>query len=220
MAEFLEDCAGVFRGISACLRDGPCDCENNEIAVGCDLAKHQDYTVCIAVCLNCGRCIAIDRYNKLDWHVQKRRIAAFAAEYGAGLLIDSTGVGDPIYDDLRHAGVPVRGYKFTGPTKTRLIQGLIVSIEQERITWPEEWDVVTNELRRYEYEFTSQGNLRYNAPAGFHDDCVIALALANMCLTNRVPSVYSHAQDEPPQYVKDVQELDTEIAALEKELDL
>jgi hypothetical protein len=39
--------------------------------------------------------------------------------------------------------------------------------------------VLTNEMRRYEYEISARGRLSYNAPSGFHDDCVIALALAN-----------------------------------------
>jgi hypothetical protein len=32
----------------------------------------------------------------------------------------------------------------------------------------------------FEYQFTSTG-VRYNAPTGFHDDCVNALALAVKC---------------------------------------
>lgn len=40
-------------------------------------------------------------------------------------------------------------------------------------------EVLTDELRRYEYEYTGGGRLTYSAPSGFHDDCVIALALAS-----------------------------------------
>ena len=34
-------------------------------------------------------------------------------------------------------------------------------------------------MKRYEYEISAAGHISYNAPAGYHDDCVIALALAN-----------------------------------------
>jgi len=39
--------------------------------------------------------------------------------------------------------------------------------------------VLTAELKRYEYVISSTGHISYNAPSGYHDDCVIALALAN-----------------------------------------
>ena len=41
------------------------------------------------------------------------------------------------------------------------------------------WEVLTAELKRYEYTIMPSGGISYNAPSGFHDDCVIALALAN-----------------------------------------
>ncbi|MEI6148964.1 MAG: hypothetical protein WCS01_07700 [bacterium] len=39
--------------------------------------------------------------------------------------------------------------------------------------------VLTAEMRRYEYAIGPSGSITYNAPAGYHDDCVMALALAN-----------------------------------------
>jgi hypothetical protein len=42
-----------------------------------------------------------------------------------------------------------------------------------------DWEVLTSELQRYEYAISPTGVITYNAPAGYHDDCVIALALAN-----------------------------------------
>jgi hypothetical protein len=41
------------------------------------------------------------------------------------------------------------------------------------------WEILANEMKRYEYEISSTGRISYNAPSGYHDDCVIALALAN-----------------------------------------
>jgi hypothetical protein len=42
-----------------------------------------------------------------------------------------------------------------------------------------DWQVLTNEMKRYEYEILPSGTITYSAPAGYHDDCVMALALAN-----------------------------------------
>ena len=41
------------------------------------------------------------------------------------------------------------------------------------------WEILTNEMKRYEYQIMPSGGISYGAPAGFHDDCVMALALAN-----------------------------------------
>ena len=38
---------------------------------------------------------------------------------------------------------------------------------------------VKNELSAFTYTLTKTGKISYNAPAGFHDDIVIAIALAN-----------------------------------------
>ena len=40
------------------------------------------------------------------------------------------------------------------------------------------WEVLTDELRRYEYEIGPFGQVSYAAPSGGHDDCVMALASA------------------------------------------
>jgi len=46
---------------------------------------------------------------------------------------------------------------------------------KEKYTFPE--GVITQELETFEYQYTAHG-VRYSAPSGFHDDAVMALALA------------------------------------------
>ena len=51
-------------------------------------------------------------------------------------------------------------------------------------------NVIKEELEIFEYQYTSTG-VRYNAPSGFHDDCVNALALAVKCKNeNKYTGVY------------------------------
>jgi hypothetical protein len=40
------------------------------------------------------------------------------------------------------------------------------------------WEVLTAEMRRYEYDIGPTGQISYAAPSGYHDDCVMSLALA------------------------------------------
>jgi hypothetical protein len=137
----------------------------------------------------------MERFNHLDWPIQKERILAFARKYRGRLILDATGIGDPIFDDLKHVYVDIEGFKLTSASKTSLIQRLIVAVEQRKVMWPSfastvqeprvmdgvcaDWQVLTNEMKRYEYEILPSGTITYNAPAGYHDDCVMALALAN-----------------------------------------
>ena len=181
MAEFLEDSAGVFRGVDGCLvaagEDSLTEAQRRNVIVGCDIAKHTDWTVLIAMDAKTGLCLEMERFNQLDWPLQKERIAAFVRRWNALLVMDATGVGDPVYDDLRRVLPRVEGFKITAQTKRELVQGLMVAVEQRRVMWQAAWEILTAEMRRYEYDIGPTGQISYAAPSGHHDDCVMALAL-------------------------------------------
>ena len=190
MAEFMEDSAGVFRNVDACTLSSDqwaleSKAYHRHVVIGCDVAKHTDWTVLIAMDAETGRCFAMERFNQLDWPIQKERILGFARKYRGRLILDATGVGDPIYDDLKRVYADIEGFKLTSASKTALIQRLIVGVEQRRVSWPAAngtsapWEILTAELKRYEYEISPSGGITYNAPSGYHDDCVMSLALAN-----------------------------------------
>ena len=179
-AEFLEDSASVFRNVDNCMappsvKEGKI--EGKEYYIGLDLAKHVDFTV-LTILDGDGNQVYHVRLNKLDWPYQKRLIIDLVRSYGGLLVMDSTGVGDPIYDDLVNEGLNVIGYKFTNQSKKQLIECLMISIEQEKIRLLDE-PIQTNEMKIFGYEISPSGVMKYSAPQGKHDDCVIALALAN-----------------------------------------
>jgi phage FluMu gp28-like protein len=140
------------------------------VAFGIDLAKSVDHTVIIGLD-NEGNVAYFDRFQ-MDWHNTKENIKRLPR---CPILIDSTGVGDPITEDLKRENIMVEGLKFTSQSKQQLMEGLATAIQQARIGFPS--GVIVNELEVFEYQFTSNG-VRYSAPSGFHDDCVMALALA------------------------------------------
>jgi phage FluMu gp28-like protein len=149
---------------------------------GLDLARLTDFTV-LTILDGEGRQVFKDRFNLLDWAVQKQRIIGTVNRYGARVLLDSTGIGDPIYDDLQRAGLSVQGYKFTADSKKKLIESLMLAFEQGSIRILDDPDQ-RNELDIFEYTIGSSGTVHYSAPEGYHDDCVIALALAWWCFKN------------------------------------
>jgi len=176
--EFNEDSAGVFRGVDNCVHGS---LKGKELGLtyvtGVDLAKSEDYTVVLTICRETHEVVAMQRFNQIDWSVQKEHIIGETKKYNSMAVVDATGLGDPIVEDLIKSGVNVLPYHLTSPSKKELIDRLVIAIEQRLITFPN-IEVLIDELKNYTYEILPSRNLRYTAPEGMHDDCVIALALA------------------------------------------
>lgn len=147
-------------------------------AWGWDLAKRQDWTAGIALDSD-GNMVKIVRFQA-SWRDTKARI--IAETKGKPALIDSTGVGDPILEDLQAAPGNFEGYIFSSRSKQMLMDNLAIAIQHAEIGLTE--GVLINELESFEYEYTGTG-VRYSAPEGMHDDCVCALALAKKRLGGR-----------------------------------
>jgi hypothetical protein len=148
---------------------------------GIDLAKSFDYTVIIGLDAN-GHVAHFERFQK-DWAQTKETILRL--DKSKPVVIDSTGVGDAITEDLQRHFNAMHGFKYTSSSKQQLMEALASSIHKREIFYPD--NEIKSELEIFEYQYTATG-VRYNAPTGFHDDCVNALALANKCKNN-----YKHA---------------------------
>jgi hypothetical protein len=147
-------------------------------AWGWDFAKKRDYTVGIGLDED-GRCCRFERFQHVPWGETMNRVVAMTGIVPA--LGDSTGVGDPIVEEVqRKLGGTFQGYHFTQSSKQKLMEGLAVAIQSRTVTFPD--GAIVQELEQFEFEFTRIG-IRYSAPEGYFDDCVCALALANMCRT-------------------------------------
>jgi hypothetical protein len=177
-ADFLDDGAGVFSGVDQILT-ADTKAPSGRILVGLDLAKHTDFTRLIALDARSGACVDRAGWNQLNWPIQIERIVRFVRKHKAVLVMDSTGIGDVVYDSLVSQLSEIVPIHLTSASKTDLIQRLQVSIEQRDISMPRDWSDVVDELNRFEWSITEKGTLTYSAPDGFHDDWVIALALAS-----------------------------------------
>lgn len=137
---------------------------------GWDLAKSVDWTVGVALDDEGATC-GFERFQ-LPWETTESRI--LAATKGVKAIVDSTGVGDPIVERLQRSGY-FQGFKFTQTSKQDLMMGLAAAIQKQEVFFP--GGPIVSELESFEYEYTRTG-VRYTAPEGMHDDCVMALALA------------------------------------------
>lgn len=177
-AVFLENVGTVFRNVTSHVQKEIKPFTPNEsVVVGCDLAKHQDFTVVVALGSD-GRLVGFDRFQQFDWVFQRQKIRAFCLAHNeAALLLDSTGIGDPIFDEISREYRRVSGYKITQTSKKELIENLSMMLDNNEIILSDN-PVLLSELQLFAYEMTASGQPKYGAPESYHDDCVIALALA------------------------------------------
>ncbi len=207
-AEFLEDGDTVFKNLSNCLVGEPIEIEtqeqlfdtgdvkdltrtdlegkkfitraaNRRFVAGLDLAKSVDYTVFWVMDMETGDCMYYRRLNKTDYRIILKHAADVCQRFNnAELIFDATGVGSGLADFFQNHNVSTHPYVFTNESKNELVVSLALAIEYNEIKIPNIQTVV-NELSVFTYSLTRTGKLSYSAPSGYHDDIVMALALAN-----------------------------------------
>ena len=156
------------------------------ICYGIDLAKYTDWTVIIGLNQD-GNVAYFERFQK-DW---SQTLATIKQTIGnTPAFIDSTGVGDPIVEQLQREHPRVKGFKFTSQSKQQLIEGLVMAVQGNNIGFPD--GAIADEMRNFEFEYSRTG-VRYTAPQGLHDDCVMSLALARDCKQHNKPGLFYYA---------------------------
>jgi len=183
--KFIEGGASFFRGVQDNRIPEKDEYDpTHKYQMGVDLAKHQDYTVITVIDLMNFRVMKQERFNQMDYVTQKAKIEAMYLRYGKPLIyMDSTGVGEPIYDDLCHRRLRVEPFHFTEGSRKDLLTNLQMLIEQGKIGLPDN-DILLGELQSFQYELSDRGKLKIQVPSGSHDDTVFSLALACWNLPN------------------------------------
>jgi len=182
MAAFLEGEGIVFRNITACLHaPDPADMakhKGHQIVAGVDWAKQNDFTAISVGCRTCQVEIARDRFNKIDYAFQVKRLEEIIRRYDVQrILVELNSIGEPNFESLQRMGLPVIGFQTTAKSKPPLIENLALALQAEE--WQFQNDKVwTGELEAYEVKINDVTNrATYSAPEGMHDDTVVARAL-------------------------------------------
>ena len=193
LAKLLKGDSGVFGDVSKCIYGQLERARYGEkYYAGIDPARLKDYFV-VVVLDKWGHVVAFLRKNKTSWNYMYDATAALLKEYNNAFgYCDSTGVGDPVLEELWKRGLNLSGVDYRRDNnKVRLIEELMRSVENEKVSWPEELEILTNEMEIFEGTIRSSGKIKYSAPEGEHDDTVNGLALANKALIETGISVIS-----------------------------
>ena len=216
LAEFIDDAGTVFRNVDSILENCESDArEGHHYIMGVDLAESEDWTVISVFDCDTKKEVHLDRFQKRDYPLQKKQIIAKACRYNnARVIMDVTGVGRPIYEDIMNEGVFVEDFTFTGKSKEELIGKLIVAVEEKQIRLLP-IKVATDEMEAFEFKYRDEKtglplkNIKYGAPQGYHDDVVCSRALAVWGLTPGKPKevngiLEAFKKRKPKQIVSDI----------------
>jgi phage FluMu gp28-like protein len=179
LAEFIEDGGAVFRNVTACARPlYGCALPQRRIVFGVDWGKSEDFTAIAVMDADTRECLLVDRFNEVGWSLQRGRIMALAATWHPrAVWAEENSIGAPNIEALQAEGLPVYPFQTTPISKGPLIESLALAFERGEIALPAN-PVLIGELQAYSMERLPSGRFAYSAPAGMHDDTVIALALA------------------------------------------
>lgn len=179
LAQFVSNAASVFRQLPEATRElAPIE-PGDHVFLGIDLAKRYDFTVLTGSRLRDRMPCYHERFNDVSWPMQRQRIhmAIEKIEAAGGtvtVLMDTTGVGDVVFDDLEAEGLDIIPITFSNKWKQMAVMLLSADLERgNAFILPQQH----NEFQAYAYTITSAGRFVYSAPGGGHDDEVSAKLL-------------------------------------------
>ena len=177
--KFIESATSFFKRINeVCILQEKQPDPLHYYQMGVDLAKYQDFTVISVIDLNTFEQVAMERFNQVDWNLQKAKIEAIYHKWGKPRgYIDATGVGDPIVEDLVRQGVALEPIKFNEQNRKDILTNLSIQMEQAKIKLLDD-PTLKSELSYFQYQLSDNGKLKVVVPDGLHDDTVFGTALS------------------------------------------
>jgi hypothetical protein len=175
---------------------------SGHVFLGIDLAKTNDYTVIYGANETDLNNCYFERLNTVSWPEQKRRIKRAVAQLkragatGVTLVMDSTGVGDPIVEDMEEAGFDVVGINFT-TYKNKMVVNFAKDLEENKAKILDQG--IIEEFENYAMtQSPTSGKISYSAPEGMHDDVVSAKILQHWGITQEgAPDVTTITASDP-----------------------
>ena len=186
LATFLDDAGGVFRRVmdAATATEQEEAQSGHEYVIGVDWGQSRDFTVLAVIDITTRELCHLDRFNQIDYTVQRGRLVALCERFRPiQVLAELNAMGQPIVEQLQRDGLPMHGFTTTNATKAAAVDALALSFERGDIRILPE-PVLIGELQAYEMSKTKTGLRSFSAPAGMHDDTVMALAIGWAAVAN------------------------------------
>jgi phage FluMu gp28-like protein len=152
-----------------------------EYFAGLDLGKLQDHSA-IAIIQRDSDTLKLVFHHEFPLGINYTEVIATTARANQQfhlrkLLVDQTGIGEPILEALHEKSIAAEGTTLTQDTKTELLTNLKLIMEQQRLALPYD-KRLCEQINDQQYDYTGNGKLTFTHPQGTHDDQLWALALA------------------------------------------
>jgi len=191
--KMIEDCFDKDRKFTFATEGG-------NIYIGVDLAvssgPRADYDCFIVVERKAGYIIIRHGETHKGWSIESKvnrinELAKIYKENLANIIIDQSGIGSAIINDIRNKGYPVKAQDFHPTNRNQLLMNLKKILEEKILIIPFNQDdantqmftkKLTLELVKFKEVTTDKSGTRLTSPkyvsTGTHDDTVMALAMA------------------------------------------
>jgi hypothetical protein len=180
LGEFIEDGSFVFSNIRACVGEFS---TKPSVFCGVDWAvgSNGDYTA-VVMLDDDGHVTFLDYFNNIEPTEQIERIVRDLETHPElrKVQVEKNSIGNVFYDMLKRQykkSSIIQLFNTDNESKRRIIEQLVSAFQQEKIQIPND-DETVRELNHYAVERTPTGKVAYNALTGYHDDIIMALAMA------------------------------------------
>ena len=178
LAEFIDGGAGIFAPKWEEAAGG------TRFFAGVDLGRADDYSV-LSIFNEQGKQVYINRWRHNTWANITREITTVINQFNARAFVEVNSIGDALIDQIKQQcrnPQNIDPFVTTSKSKNDAIEQLAVATQNAEVTFlPVDWLQKEFDVFTFEYNAKSR-TIKYGAPYGFHDDGVMATAIAYNCL--------------------------------------
>jgi phage FluMu gp28-like protein len=190
LAEFIDDGGEVFQNLKkvSVLSKYPSHNSNEKYYAGLDFGRQNDYTV-LTILDSEGNLVDFYRERQKSWDIIISEVVSKLRQYKPQIFAEVNSIGDVLFENIRKQYSGIQPFVTSNDSKQNIIEDLIMVLNEEKLKLPTEdlnFDLY-REMSQFTYEYSPRTRkVRYTAPNGLHDDCVISLALANHALKKKI----------------------------------
>ena len=184
-AEFV-DSSSIFNNISdvMCLEPINEPQPDERYFAGIDIGFINDASV-LSIVNKDGNLVKYYRWDNIEAPELMNEIVEINKKWKfIKVLIESNNQGLTIYQDLRRRMSNIEEFSTNSKTKPEIINRLIHLFNTQEIKLVID-DYLRIELEAFIFKQNNNGNIKFMAESGFHDDCVMSLAIARWCYENK-----------------------------------
>jgi hypothetical protein len=183
LAEFIDDGGEVFGNLkeSCVLTSYPAQKTGERYYAGLDFGRQNDYTV-LTILNGEGEVVEHYRERQKSWDIILSELLVKLKKWKPVCYAEVNSIGDVLYENLKKQYPGIQPFVTSNESKKNMVEDLIMSLNEGKLKLPtkELNEGLYNELGAFTYEYSPKTRkVKYGAPNGFHDDCVISLSLAN-----------------------------------------